>query len=100
LERAYIIEDSTILTPESFPGDLFVYRFRDSVEPVNAALTLSEVRRKGVEEIERNYLAEVLTVNHGRIKDAAQAAGISTRQLNKLMKKHGLKKEAFKAELY
>jgi DNA-binding NtrC family response regulator len=98
LERAYIIEDSSILTTESFPGDLFAYRFGDSVEPIDGCLTLAEVRRKGVEEIERSYLKEVLTANNGRIKDTAGAAGISTRQLHKLMKKYGLKKEAFRTE--
>jgi DNA-binding NtrC family response regulator len=98
LERAYIIEDSSILTTESFPGDLFAYRFRDTVEPINGYLSLADVRRKGVEEIERSYLKEVLAANNGRIKDAAGAAGISTRQLHKLMKKYGLKKEAFKGE--
>jgi DNA-binding NtrC family response regulator len=100
LERAYIIEDSTILSPESFPGDLFVYRFRDSMEPIDGCLTLAEVRRKGVEEIERAYLKEVLSGNNGRIKDAAGVAGISTRQLHKLMKKYSLKKEAFKGKVH
>jgi DNA-binding NtrC family response regulator len=98
LERAYIIEHSSILTPESFPGDLFAYRFHDSVEPINGCLTLAEARRKGVEEIERSYLTEVLAANKGRIKDAALAAGISTRQLHKLMKKYGLSKREFKFE--
>jgi transcriptional regulator with PAS, ATPase and Fis domain len=98
LERACIIEEGTVLSPESFPGDLFAYRFRDSVEPVNGRLTLAEVRRKGVEEIEGAYLKEVLAGNNGRIKDAAGAAGISTRQLHKLLKKYGLKKESFKGK--
>jgi len=97
LERAYIIEDSLVLTPDSFPSDLFAYRFCGSMETINASLTLAEVRRKGVEEIERSYLTEVLSANNGRIKDTALAAGISTRQLHKLMKKYGLNKEAFKA---
>jgi DNA-binding NtrC family response regulator len=100
LERAYIIEDGTVLSPESFPGDLFAYRFCDSVEPINGCLTLAEVRRKGVEEIERAYLEEVLAGNNGGIKNAAEAAGISTRQLHKLMKKYGLKKEAFKGTVH
>jgi DNA-binding NtrC family response regulator len=58
---------------------------------------LSEARRKGVADIERSYLTEVLSANNGKIKNSALAAGISTRQLNKLMKKHGLNKNVFKA---
>jgi DNA-binding NtrC family response regulator len=60
-------------------------------------MTLSEARQCGIEEIERNYLKEVLTRNKGRISDSAAEAGMSTRQLNKLMNKYGLKKEKFKS---
>ena len=59
-------------------------------------LPLAEVRRRGVEEIERCYLKEVLDKYLGRINKSAEAAGITTRQLHKLMKKYGLKKEEFK----
>jgi len=97
LERAYIIENSPVLTPDSFPSDLFAYRFCASLETINASVSLSEARRKGVADIERSYLTEVLSANNGKIKNSALAAGISTRQLNKLMKKHGLNKNVFKA---
>jgi len=96
LERAYIIEEASVLTPESFPSDLFAYKLSESLPDVNTAFTLAEVRRKGVEQLERSYLAELLGINKGRIKDAAEAAGISSRQLHKLMKKYGLTKEQFK----
>jgi DNA-binding NtrC family response regulator len=42
-------------------------------------------------------LKELLTENKGRIKTSAEVAGISTRQLSKLMKKYGLRKEEFKS---
>ena len=96
LERAYIIEEASVLTPESFPSDLFAYKLSESLPDVNTAFTLAEVRRKGVEQLERCYLAELLSLNKGRIKDASQAADISSRQLHKLMKKYGLTKEQFK----
>lgn len=96
LERAYIIEESSVLMPESFPSDLFAYKLSESLPDVNTAFTLAEVRRKGVEQLERCYLAELLSLNKGRIKDASQAADISSRQLHKLMKKYGLTKEQFK----
>lgn len=59
-------------------------------------LPLAEVRRRGVEEIERCYLKEILKVNKGKINQSAEIAGITTRQLHKLMKKYSLKKEDFK----
>ena len=97
LERAYIIEESSRLAPESFPGDIFQYRMPVTPSTIGKALTLAEVRRKGIEKIERSYLNELLTLHKGRVKDTAETAGISTRQLHKLMKKYGLKKEEFKS---
>jgi DNA-binding NtrC family response regulator len=63
---------------------------------VDAELTLAEVRRRGIEEIERNYLKEKLTQNNGKIQNTARDAGVTARQLHKLMKKYGLRKEEFK----
>ena len=64
--------------------------------PVDATFTLAEVKRKALEDVERNYLKELLGRHRGKIKDSAAVAGITTRQLHKLMAKHGLRKEEFK----
>lgn len=96
IERAYIIETSTVLTPDSFPSELFC---NETIQPgitINASMMLSEARRKGIEQIEKNYLNELLAQYRGRINDTAKAAGISTRQLHKLMKRYRLRKEDFK----
>ena len=73
------------------------------MEPVaqfrlNPSQTLAEVRRRGVENIERQYLKEILAEHKGRIQASADNAGISTRQLHKLMTKYGLRKEDFKGK--
>jgi DNA-binding NtrC family response regulator len=99
IERAYILESSSILTQKSFPNELFNSQKTQVFIPSNDTMTLSEVRLRGIKEIERNYLKEILTRNKGRINDSAAEAGISTRQLNKLMNKYGLKKEIFKSSL-
>jgi DNA-binding NtrC family response regulator len=96
MERAYILETSSLLTPESFPGELFESETLSTHVTVDANLTLTEVRRKGIEEIERNYLKEQLAQNKGIIQTTAKAAGITTRQLHKLMTKYGIRKEDFK----
>ena len=96
MERAYILERSAVLVPESFPAELFVAEDTLPHVQMDTMLPLAEVRRRGVEEIERCYLKEVLDENAGRIDKSAEAAGITTRQLHKLMKKYGLKKEEFK----
>jgi DNA-binding NtrC family response regulator len=97
MERAYILEPSSVLNPESFPGELFESEAPSASVSVDACLTLSEIRSKGVEDIEKHYLKKLLPENRGKIKDSATAAGITTRQLHKLMKKYGIRKEEFKA---
>jgi len=100
VERAYILEKSSRLTPESFPSDLFAHKNKMAVLPVNAHLPLSQARQNAVENFERQYLKALLARHSGRIAPSAAEAGISTRQLNKLMTRHGLRKEAFKNRPY
>ncbi len=96
IERAHIIETSPVLTPESFPGELFE---ADTPQPsftVNTDATLAETRREAVEKVEQSYLRELLAEENGRIATTAARAGITTRQLSKLMRRHGLRKETFR----
>jgi len=97
IERAYILETSAQLTPESFPIELFESEATPLFIPSAETLTLTQARQRGVEEVERNYLKDVLARHKGKIGDSAEAAGISTRQLNKLMNKYGIRKEEFKS---
>ena len=54
------------------------------------------MRRHATEDFERQYLKTLFARSKGRVNRAAQDAGISSRQLNKLMVKYGIQKEAFK----
>jgi len=96
IERSCIIERSSVLSPDSFPAELFMYDDTLTRIQMDTMLPLAEVRRRGIEEIERCYLKEVLSSNKGKINRSAEAAGVSTRQLHKLMRKYGLKREEFK----
>ncbi len=95
IERAYILENSAVLTPEGFPGELFDLP-KHTAAPVNSAAALAEARRKVVEEFERRYLKDLILRNRGRINASAAEAGVTTRQLHKLMSKYGIRKEEFK----
>jgi len=97
IERAYILETSNMLTPESFPNELFTSDANPVFISLSETLTLARARQRGVDEIERNYLKDVLARHKGKIGESAEAAGISTRQLNKLMNKYGIRKEEFKS---
>ncbi len=97
IERAHIIEQSPMLTPESFPGELFENETGAGGIRIDASLTLKELRQAGIEKMERLYLREILIEERGGINNTARRAGITTRQLSKLMNKYGLHKEDFKA---
>ncbi len=96
MERAYILETSSRLTPSSFPVELFEGDACAAMVRVDSAMNLSEVRQRAVEDVESTYLKEQLAQHNGRINETAAAAGITTRHLHKLMKKYGLRKEHFK----
>ena len=96
MERACILETTKVLTPESFPAGLFESGNAHAVLPVQAHLPLAEARRHATEDFERQYLKTLFARNKGRVNRAAEDAGISSRQLNKLMVKYGIQKEAFK----
>jgi DNA-binding NtrC family response regulator len=96
MERAFILETTTVLTPESFPARLFESGNAHAVLPVQAHLPLAEARRQAIDDFERQYLKELFSRHKGRVNRAAEDAGVSTRQLNKLMVKYGIKKEIYK----
>ena len=95
VERAYILENSSTLTPESFPHELFIEQ-ETALLPIDMQASLADARKIALEDFERQYLKALLTRNNGKINTSANEAGISTRQLHKLMRKYNLQKEAFK----
>jgi DNA-binding NtrC family response regulator len=99
MERAYILEVSPILTPESFPNEIFTSNPSQVQVKADISLSLAKVRRTAIEETEKRYLQELLAANKGRIKETAETAEISPRQLHKLMKKYGIRKEKFKSSI-
>ena len=97
VERAFILETSDMLTPESFPTELFDQPTAiEQLFPVDFDTPLAEVRKQATEFIERQYLHALLQRNQGRINRSAADAGITERQIHKLMTKHGLAKEHYK----
>ncbi|WP_051184646.1 sigma-54 dependent transcriptional regulator [Desulfatiglans anilini] len=97
VERAYILETETELRPKSFPIEMVETQAPAPGHATDTSMTLSQFRRKGLEDIEKFYIRQLLTRHRGRIKDSADSAGITTRQLHKLMTKYGIHKEEFKA---
>ena len=97
IERAYILESSSILTPAGLPLELFALEAPGARIGLDSSYTLAEVRRRALEEVEKRYLKELLANKKGKIRESAEVAGITTRQLHKLLTKYGIKKEDFKS---
>jgi DNA-binding NtrC family response regulator len=97
IERAYVLEASSILTKASFPTEFFAGEKPASTRPSSYSGMLEDVRRRAVEAAERTYLDALLKTYSGRINRTAEAAGIGVRQLHKLMTKYNLKKENYKS---
>ncbi len=96
MERAYILGKAPILRLDDFPDEISCRESMTSPLNIDTSRTLAEIRKDVVTEAEKTYLMKLLTDASGRLKPAAHVAGITTRQLHKLMKKHDLQKEAFK----
>ncbi len=97
IERAYILEESSTLNPESFPGELFQGKKTQIPVSKNSDAKLAAARRRAVDEFETQYLKDLLSRNQGKMKQSANDAGIGTRQLHKLLMKYGLRKEEFRS---
>jgi len=57
---------------------------------------LLDARQEVVREFEQEYLTVLLERSQGRVGDAAARAGVNVRSIHEMMKRHGIRKEAFK----
>ncbi|MCF8040145.1 MAG: sigma-54-dependent Fis family transcriptional regulator, partial [Desulfohalobiaceae bacterium] len=97
IERAYLLEKSSEIGPQSLPAELFDRRQPSLTEvPVDITQPLANIRTAAVQQAELTYLRCLLAANHGRIDRSAAQAGVSVRQLYNLMHKYHLDKETFK----
>ena len=67
IERAFVLEASDVLTPESFPQELFDSPVATAKSVVDLDRPLAEVRSKWAREGEELYLRQVLSLTQGRI---------------------------------
>lgn len=79
LERAVLLSESDLLTPDHFHVEQLLET--TPVSP-NNILTLSE--------LERHHIETVLQIEHGRVEEAAKRLGLSRSSLYERIKKHGI----------
>jgi len=98
LERAYILEDGDVLMPSRFPVAIMAAPSRMPQSPGDwNDLPLSQARQMAVDQFEGRYLIHLLKHHRGRISSAAEAAGITPRQLSRLLSRHGLDKRDYRS---
>jgi len=96
MERACILETGESITLSVLPSDLVAHTLSTDHSAPEFFLPIADARQRSVDRFERLYLTQLLGHNGGRIDRTAASAGITTRQLQKLMKKHGIRKEGFR----
>jgi DNA-binding NtrC family response regulator len=98
LERAYILESTFRISAQHVPFEILntAEKHVAVAMPVGGTKTLAAARSEAVAAAERRYLIELLTTHQGRIDASAQTAGITTRQLRKLLAKYEIRKTDFK----
>jgi DNA-binding NtrC family response regulator len=96
LERALILESGDILKPERFPTSLINCLNTDTAATAIKEMPLAESRKVVIEEFEKNYLEKLLPKHNGKVNFSARAAGISPRQLSRLVHKYDLDIKAYR----
>ncbi|HIJ55854.1 MAG TPA: sigma-54-dependent Fis family transcriptional regulator [Deltaproteobacteria bacterium] len=101
IERAMLLCRNDIITLRDLP-DAF-HEEQEQIPPYGnfepgtwINKTLPEVQRSVMNQVEKLYLEMVLKKTNGRVKPAAQMAGIHPRGLFNKMKRLGIRKEKFK----
>ncbi len=99
LERAYILETGPVLSPENFPQQMVMHSWQtDTPACDNRDLCLAEARHRVIHEFEQTYIRNLLKQTSGKITQAAKKAGITPRQLNRLILRYKIDKNGFKPD--
>lgn len=96
IERAFILETSKLLTPQSFPAEILANVTNPQKILTHTNGTLSQVRQEVIAKIEEEYIRSNLASTNGSINKTALIAGITTRQLHKLMTRYEIDKKEYK----
>jgi transcriptional regulator with GAF, ATPase, and Fis domain len=104
IQRAVAMTAGGVL--ESHDLDLPTCEPREAMAPVMETVPkagmsyeggFQKMKMKVIEEFERTYLCELLSVHHGNISKAARAAKKERRAFQRLLHKHGLDRRVFRA---
>jgi two-component system NtrC family response regulator len=87
--QAMVMSEDGVLRPEHLPKEIRAAEAHSQMVPQNKT-ELAEAKARACAEIERRFLEEALRRNDGNVSRTAQETGFSRRNVQMLMRKHGL----------
>lgn len=98
LEKAVILSKSRILNAGDLDGDLL--NLTAQTEAGNQSISTELPLHRWVQEKEKEYLVQKLTVSRGRIDLTAKSCGVDARTIHRKLKYYGIEKKAFIQRLH
>jgi DNA-binding NtrC family response regulator len=89
--RALVLTTSTILQPDD------INLPQQTLKPPQENVRLRQAKTRVIQNFELNYLTNLLSAHHGNITHAARAAGKQRSALQRLLRKHSLNPNSFRA---
>lgn len=93
VERAVALAKGEMITLNELPPQLASKRKAEAFFPKSS---LSEVRNKAVEEVERKYFLFLLTKHKGNITRISAEAGMTRRHIHRILKKYNLEPQHYR----
>ncbi len=96
IERAVVLERSSILTQQSLPQDLLQNNSPAVLDIPILDENFSRAKRIVTETFEKKFLSERLIKTGGNVSEAARLSGLERKSYQRLMKKYNMSSEDFK----
>ncbi|RPI73501.1 MAG: sigma-54-dependent Fis family transcriptional regulator [Ignavibacteriales bacterium] len=97
IERSVALSKGKFITANELP-ESFRSGFKEKTPTANSEHTLAEVKQKITSNIERRYLLSLLEKYKGNVTKVSEEAGMTRRNIHRLLKNHGLDPEKYRHE--
>ncbi|MGE5796754.1 MAG: sigma-54-dependent transcriptional regulator [Ignavibacteria bacterium] len=95
VERSIAMVKSKVITINELPQN-FRQGFKEKPVPSESEYTLAEVKQRITSNIEQRYLLTLLEKYKGNVTKISEEAGMTRRNIHRLLKNHGLDPEKFR----
>jgi DNA-binding NtrC family response regulator len=95
VERSIAMVKSKVITVNELPQN-FRQGYKEKPVPSESEYTLAEVKQRITSNIEQRYLLTLLEKYKGNVTKISEEAGMTRRNIHRLLKNHGLDPEKFR----